>query len=418
MAATQLGNFGILIPFILLAAQLFGQGYDIITDTSVAAEIMKFDIVNEEKFGFKIPGCAQISKVNQTQECQMKFKSHESYIQSRLKNLGLSFYLASTLAKIMEPKIEVGIRSKNDSSVTSTKTTETSLIEYRMAKISIGSFECDGIKFTDDFSSAVEKLPDRYINDDDPLENSNKAKFEQFFKHFGQHVVASAFVGGSVEVTVRSGSSETSEENEKSRGASAGINIPGVGGFEAGGKSQPSSNSAKNATTHVEKTVWHGGRSDLHSKSTLMSEEKLQMWKASLARDPILLTTEMRLMPISKAVAIIDEEKGDACYEALCDLFGIKDSGDVSDREERASQAENEKQEESRRDSNTRAGSVKAPELWFSLLDPFFTIFDQSLEAVFKLFGIEWMITPDWPDCIDVVELEVMNFDFISPTEQ
>ena len=344
---------------------MFGQGYDIITDTSVAAEIMKFDTVNEEKFGFKIPDCAQISKVNQTQECQMKFKSHESYIQSRLTNLGLSFYLASTLAKIIEPKIEVGIRSKNDSSVTSTKTTETSLIEYRMAKISIGSFQCDDIKFTDDFSSAVEKLPNRYINDDDP-QNSNKAKFGHFFKHFGQHVVTSAFVGGSVEVTFRSGSSETSEENEKSRGASAGINIPVVGGFEAGGKSQTSSNSAKNATTHIVKTVWHGGRSDLHSKSTLMSEEKLQMWKASLAKDPILLTTEMRLMPISKVVAIIDQEKGDACYEALCDLFGIKDSGDVFDQEqERASQAENEKDEESRRDSNTRAGSVKAPDLSF-----------------------------------------------------
>ena len=363
---------------------MFGQGYDIITDTSVAAEIMKFDTVNEEKFGFKIPGCAQISKVNQTQECQMKFKSHESYIQSRLKNLGLSFYLASTLAKIIEPKIEVGTRSKNNSSVTSTDTTKTSLIEYRMVKISIGSFECDGIKFTDDFSSAVEKLPDRYINDDDPQENSNKAKFEHFFKHFGQHVVTSAFVGGSVEVTVRSGSSETSEENEKSRGAFAGINIPGVGGFEAGGKSQPSSNSAKNATTHIEKTVWHGGRSDLHSKSTLMSEEKLQMWKVSLAKDPVLLTTEMRLMPISKVVAIIDEQKGDACYEALCDLFGIKDSGDVFDREqERSSQAENEKDEKSRRDSNTRAGSVKAPDL-FLLLDPFF-IAHLVTKAVLKL---------------------------------
>ena len=142
---------------------------------------MKFDTVNEEKFGFKIPGCAQISKVNQTQECQMKFKSHKSYIQSRLKNLGLSFYLASTLAKIIEPKIEVGIRSKNDSSVTSTDTTKTSLIEYRMVKISIGSHKSHDIKFTDDFSSAVEKLPDRYINDDDPQENSNKAKFEHFF---------------------------------------------------------------------------------------------------------------------------------------------------------------------------------------------------------------------------------------------
>ena len=348
---------------------------------------MKFNTVNEEKFGFKIPGCAQISKVNKTQECQMKFKSHESYIQSRLKNLGLSFYLASSLAKIIEPKIKVNVRSKNDSSVTSTETTETSLIEYRMAKISIGSYKND-VKFTYDFSSAVEKLPDRYINDDDPQEKSNKAKFEHFFQHFGQHVVTSAFVGGSVEVTVRSGSSETSEEDEKSRGASAGINIPGVLGFEASKKGQPSGNSAKSATTHIEKTVWHGGRSDLHNNSTLTSEEKLLMWKASLAKDPILLTTEMRLMPISKVVATIDEEKGDACYEALCDLFGIKDSGDVFDREqERASQVEKEKEKEekSREDSNSRAGSIKQPDLlekFFSL--PVFFPFKLFLKVILK----------------------------------
>ena len=209
-----------------------------------------------------------------------------------------------------------------------------------------------------------------------------KRNLNIFFKHFGQFVVTSAFVGGSVGVTVRSESSETSKEDEKSRGGSAGINIPGVFGFEVSGKRQPSSNSAKNATTHIEKTVWHGGRSNLHSKSTLMSEEKLHMWKASLAKDPILLTTEMRLMPISKVVAIINEQKGDACYESLCDLFGIKDSGDVFDREqERASQAENEKQEESRRNSNTRAGSVKAPKLLLLLLDFFSKIVEILSEA-------------------------------------
>ena len=129
-----------MIPFVLLAAQLFGQGYDIMIDTSVSAEFIKFDSVGKEEFGFNIPGCAQISKVNETKECTMTFQCNESYIKSRLKNLGFNVHLASTLAKIIEPKIEVSIRSKNDNSVTFTKTTETSLIEYRMAKISIGSY--------------------------------------------------------------------------------------------------------------------------------------------------------------------------------------------------------------------------------------------------------------------------------------
>ena len=377
-----------MVPFVLLAAQLFGQGYDIIADSSVAAEIMKFDTVDEEMFGFKIPSCAQVSKVNQTRDCQMKFKSNESYVQSRMENLGLNFHLASTLAKNIEPKLEVGIRSKNNSSVTSTEITETSLIEYRMVKISIGSFKSDGIKFTDDFLSAVENLPNRYTNDDDTQTKSNKPKFEHFFKHFGQFVVTAAFVGGSVEVTIRGENSETSKKDETSRGGSAGVKIAGIAGFEASAESQPSScSSAKNATIDIEKTVWHGGRSDLHSKSTLMSEEKLQMWKASLAKDPILLTTQMSLMPISKVVAIIDEEKGDACHEALCDLFGIKESGYVHDREERASQAGKEKEEESREVSNSRAGSIKQPHELEEFIPSFALIrlFVNMLSILYKL---------------------------------
>lgn len=357
-----------MIPFIfLLAAQLFSHGYDIIADKSVAAVIMTFDTVDEERFGFKIPGCAQISKVNETRECQMKFESAESYIESRLKNLGFNFsilpILAMAITSIMEPKLEVHLRSKNVSSGTSTETTESSLTEYRMAKISIKCFKSHGVKFTNDFLSAVEELPARYAKDDDTQTNSNKRKFKQFLKKFGQFVVTSAFVGGSVELTRRSESSERLKQDETSRGGSAGMKIPKVVEFEVSGESKSSSNSTKNATMNIEKTIWHGGRSDLHSKSTLMSEEQLQMWKASLAKDPIILTTEMSLQPISNVVAIINEEKGEACYKALCDTFGIEDFGDLDELQEkrRASQAKQLEEEKSRLDSNSRAGSTKQP---------------------------------------------------------
>ena len=329
---------------------------------------MTFDTVDEERFGFKIPGCAQISKVNETQECQMKFESTESYLESRLKNLGFNFSILPILAKIiktiMEPKLAVHLRSKNDSSATSTETTESSLIEYRMVKISIGSFKSDGVKFTNDFLSAVEELPARYTKGDDTETDSNKRKFNQFFENFGQFVVTSAFVGGSVEVTKRSESSERLKQDETSRGGSAGMKIPKVGELKVSGESKPSSNSAKNTNINIEKTIWHGGRSDLHSKSTLRSEEQLQMWKASLTKDPILLTTEMSLQPISNVVAIINEEKGHACYEALCDVFGIEDFGDLADLDEkrRASQEKQQEEEEKLRlASNSRAGSIKEP---------------------------------------------------------
>ena len=187
----------------------------------------------------------------------MKFESAESYIESTLKNLGFNISVLSILAKIitttMEPKLDVYLRSKNDSSATSTETTESSLTKYRMVKISIGSFKSDGVKFTNDFLSAVEELPAGYTKGDDTETNSNKRKFKQFFENFGQFVVTSAFVGGSVEVTRRSESSERLKHDETSRGGSAGMKIPKVVESEVSGESKSSSNSTKNATINIEK---------------------------------------------------------------------------------------------------------------------------------------------------------------------
>ena len=336
---------------------MFGQGYNIIADRSADAEIMKFVTVEEKKFGFKIPGCAQISKVNQTRECQMDFESVESYMESRLENLGLNFELAPILAKIA-PKFGVSKNRKNDSCVTSTKTTKSSLNEYRMVKISIGSFKSEGIQFSHEFVSAVKELPYQYTNDDDTRTNSDRSKFEKFFEDFGHCVVTSAFVGGSVEITTRGENLEVSKQDQKSRGGSAGVKTLGA---DVG--NQSSTKSAKKATIETEKTVWHGGRSDLHNKSTLDSEEELKMWKASLAKDPILLKTEMSLQPISKVVAIIDEEKEDACYKALCSRFGVDNLKPVyNPQEECASEAKKDIEEDLRKESNIRAGSVKEPD--------------------------------------------------------
>ena len=335
---------------------MFGQGYNIIADRPADAEIMKFATVDDKKFGFKIPGCAQISKVNQTRECEMEFESVESYMASRLANLGLNFELVPKFLAKVAPKF--GVNRKNDSCVTSTKTTKSSLIEYRMVKISIGSFKSDRIQFSPDFVSAVKELPDQYTNNDDTQTNSDRSKFEKFFEDFGHFVVTSAFVGGSVEITTRGENLEVSKQDQKSRGGSAGVKT-----FGADVENQSSTKSAKKATIDIENTVWQGGRSDLHNKSTLDSEEKLKMWKASLAKDPILLKTEMSLQPISKVVAIINEKKEDACYKALCSHLGVDDLKPVyNPQEECASEAKKDMEEDLRKESNIRAGSVKEPD--------------------------------------------------------
>ena len=199
----------VLTSFVFLAAQLFGQGYDIIADKSVDAEIMQFETVDNKTFGFKIPGYAQISKVNETRE--RHFNSNESYVESRLKNLGLNIQLSPIL---------VAAREKNDNCGTSTKITE-----YRMVKIHVSVENLKLKDFSKVFSSAVEMLPDQYTNDDDTNINSNKLEFDKFFERFGHFVVTSAFVGGSVEVTTCGECPVTSENDEKPQTGSTDIKI-------------------------------------------------------------------------------------------------------------------------------------------------------------------------------------------------
>jgi hypothetical protein len=227
-------------------------------------------------------------------------------------------------------------------------------------KINIGNFESDEISFTKDFSSAVKELPDRYAA-------GNKQKFERFFNRFGQFVVSSAYVGGAVEVKTCGESLEKSNHDEESVDGSVGANVSGVIGFKASGKHRPTAKRAKNAVLNTTETLWQGGRSDLHTKSTLESDEKLLMWKASLSKEPTLLTTEMSLEPISSVVAIIDKTKGDACYQALRNLFHDNDLHPVRNLQDQLAleakrKLQEDEQEERRKESNSRAGSIKEPD--------------------------------------------------------
>ena len=349
------------IDFVLfLLAEFIGQGYNIILDKSVPAQIMTFSEVDDTKFGFRIPAWAQIVKVNETREYQMDFQSDESHMASRLQNLGLNVELAQTILS-MAPQFGVSTSSKNNSSDQSTKTTKSSLTEYRVVKINIGNFISKAISFTRDFLSAVRELPDRFTD-----EEKNKQKFKKFFNRFGHFVVTSAYVGGAVEVKTRSESLEKSKHEEESVDGSIGAKILGVTGFKVSCKNQPSTKSAKNAVLNTTETRWQGGQSELHTKSTLESEERLQLWKASLSKEPTLLTTEMSLEPISSVVAIIDKAKEDVCYQALRNLFDDNDLHPVRNRQnqltsEAETKTQKDKIEECRKESNLRGGSIKEP---------------------------------------------------------
>ena len=332
----------------------FGHGYDITAEQFVPAQVMKFSTKVDEMFGFSIPRCAQIESVNDTQEFQMDFQSDESYIESRLENLGLSISAQTILS--MAPQCGFSASQKNDKKSQSSETKKTTLTEHRLAKINIGNFESKDVQFTSEFSSAVANLPDRYTN-----EEKNKREFQAFFDRFGQFMVTSAFIGGAIEEEICYESSEKSKHDEDNAiNASAGANVSGVAEINMSDKYQPLIESTKNTVFSTKKIRWQGGRRDLHKKS------ELQSWKKSLSEEPKFLTNEMRLEPISSLVTLIDKTKGDVCYQALCDMFqndlrSVRNRQDERVLEEKSKLLE-EKQEKQRNESNLRVGTIKDPD--------------------------------------------------------
>ena len=336
---------------------------------------MKFSAVDDTTFGFRMPLCAQIEKVNETRMFEMDFESNESYMVSKLQNLSLNANLAPSILR-MAPQCGLSSSCKNNKSSKSSETTKTSLTEYRIARINIANFESKDVQFTSEFSTAVANLPDRYTD-----EEKTKHEFTKFFNRFGQFVVRSACVGGAVEVKTWNESSEISKNDENyALKASAGAHIPGGSEINLSGKNQPSIKSETNAALSRTETRWQGGQSDLHDKSTLQSDEKFQMWKASLSKEPILLTNEMNLEPISSLVAIIDETKGDVCDQALHDMFqsDLRPVRNRHDKEvleaKQKLEAEDEKQ---RNESNTRMESKKDPDVkgwWETVTGSMYTV--------------------------------------------
>ena len=340
---------------------MVGRGYNICLDKTVSADILKFSAVVETKYGFNIPACAQIIKVNETQEFQMNFQSDELYVKNRLKNLGLSLDFAQIMLR-MAPKFRASTSRKENSSIKSTKTTKISLKEHRIVRINIGNFESEEISFTNNFLSAVRVLPDQFTDDE-----KCKEDFKNFFNHFGHFVVTSAYVGGGVEVKTCTEGLEESRQGDNSIDGSVGANVSGVIRARVGPKNQTLTDSAKNAVLDKTETRWNGGRSDLHRKSTLLSEEKFLEWKLSLSKEPAMLTTEMNLEYISSVVAIIDKKKGDVCYQALRNLICDKDLEPFRDKKERFELEERKKKEEEleeqrRKESKTREGSIIKPD--------------------------------------------------------
>ena len=291
---------------------VIGQGYNILTDKSVA-EVMKFNDV-AINYGIAIPACTKFEKVQQSRSFMEEFKDETSYTQSRLKNLNVNLAVKPDIFKM---DCRAGYNKKSNSTTSSCTSKYSFLFEQRLFELKIDNCkDClnNGMTFTENFKSEVMELPSKY----NKKKYSCVSKFREFYNRFGHFFASSAYGGGSVEV-------KCSKEAVGSTGMSlADTKVFLAAKFEGLGKAKENLSAEGSAFESLLKQstyFWKGGEAALQTNETIGDKERLQKWKNSLILNPTMLTSELRLEPISTAVGCIDGQKEQATYDALMDLL-------------------------------------------------------------------------------------------------
>ena len=272
---------------------------------------MHFDAVAIQ-YGIAIPACAKFEKVQQSRSFMEEFKDEISYTQSRLKSLNVNLAIKPDIFRMGN---RAGYNKKVATS--SSSTSEYSfLFEQRLFELKLGNYReylNRGMTFTKDFKSDVAKLPSTY----DKNNPSCVSKFERFFNRFGHFVVSSAYGGGSVEIKCSSeavGSTKTSLADAK---ACLTATLEGLDLTE-----DAFDEKKIKALLKQSGSSWNGGDAALQTNETIRDKQKLQKWKDSLLQNPMMLTSELTLEPISILVGLVDDGKKDeATYDALKDLL-------------------------------------------------------------------------------------------------
>ncbi len=338
--------------FSINSDRVIGQGYNILTDKSATAQVMKFDVYKTE-YGVVIPTCAKFEKVQQTRYFMDEFENDESYTQSRLKCLNVN--LNSINLGMLKMGCRAGYNMKNHSTSSSSTSEYSFLFEQRMFELKIGNYEeylNNGMTFTTDFKSEVEKLPSTYNK------GSHKCRreFKRFFDRFGHFLVSSLYAGGSVEIKCNRKivDSETTSVEEVKTCLAASFEDLDIATTEFSAARGTSSDHKARIWLNRCTYLWDGGATALHAKGTIVDKEQFQKWKASLLLNATMLTSEMNLDPISTAVGCVDDSKNQATYDALKDLLGVEMKIPVNEKKDTA-------KENTKKEATTRKESLHKP---------------------------------------------------------
>jgi hypothetical protein len=328
----------------IFGERIVGKGYDVLLDQVKPLDI--FDLEEDYiEMDFKIPKGFSLSRINQKETFVYRFEDKVSFAKERLYNLGLNYVDPQKL----NLKARAGFSMGANQSCQSSNFECSYLHESRPWKLSISNL--DKLQLNKGFIKDVtsDTFPAEYVDESDPTKHKEMIEFfEGFFSKWGHYLVTSAFVGGSVEL--KTSSVDTNNTGSDSSSINVGLEV-GFKMLSLGPDFTSSAKSDGNLGMHFLsiKLSWNGGNPQFQvSNLDLASPEKWKSWEESLNDRPSVLTTSLQLIPISKIVALIDEEKGKVCQKVMSDLIGKKQPPASTELKNLANEqvAENRKQAE------------------------------------------------------------------------
>jgi hypothetical protein len=296
-----------------------GKGYDVLSD-----RVKTFDIFDlEEDYsenGFKIPKGFCLSRIDEKETFEDHFENKTSFAQERLNHLGLG----DVNPKLLNLKARAGFSIGGQQTGKASKSENSYCFESRPWKMSISNL--DKLHLNKGFRKDVtsDTFPSKYIESGTKKQKDMTEFFKGFFSKWGHYIITMAYIGGSVELQTSSVDSNNKGSNTSS--IDVGLEI-GFKMLSLGPDFTSSAKSDGNLGMHFSsiKLNWNGGDPQFQvSNLDLASPEKWKSWEESLNDRPSFLTTSLQLLPISKIVALIDEEKGKVCQKVMSDLIGKK----------------------------------------------------------------------------------------------
>lgn len=293
-------------------ALYIGQGFDLSKDTTT--NVSPFQLTTGLKTSpvGLIPNEYECKIRDDREICFKFFDEMEEYVSERLKDMNLRYSVSQNSLSALSAaatSYATGQRwgynlvRKNHEP---TKTTlATAVVEYRIFQITL--HQQPELQFKPHFWEAVTDIPDLDINDPSSLE-----KWRVFFGYWGTHVVKQAFGGGSVEITFRGSilskiyksmkkdSILPSDEYDTTR-VFQWITGDGLDFVASCGKD------IKNdfLQGHDVEAHFHGGdikyqQVDLTKLGTKEEVANIREdWKESLENNPVMLETNLVLVPLS-----------------------------------------------------------------------------------------------------------------------